>query len=136
MRRKIFSMVLAVVFIVAALSGHVSGEKGETVTIAEDLLLGDWEGNNRVDHKITAKFERNGIATFAHIFPNGKVSSWSMKYSFAGDEVEFSGKQPSGATWIGKLQARASDKLVGEYTYTNSKGSEFPGLLWLYKKAN
>lgn len=136
MRRKIFSMVVAVMFIVAALSGYVSGEKGETVTITENLLLGKWEGNNRVDHKITAKFERNGIATFAHIFPNGKVASWSMKYSFAGDEVEFSGKLPSGATWIGKLQARTPNKLVGDYTYTNSKGSEFPGTLWLYKKAN
>jgi hypothetical protein len=136
MRCKIFSMVAVVVFMVAALSGHVSGEKGETVTITEDLLLGEWEGNNRVDHKITAKFERNGIATFAHIFPNGKVASWSMKYSFAGDEVEFSGKRPSGSTWIGKLQARTSNKLVGDYTYTNDAGSDFPGTLWLYKKAN
>jgi hypothetical protein len=136
MRGKVFDMVLAVVFIVAALSGHVSGEKGEAVTITEDLLLGEWEGNNRVDHKITAKFEKNGIATFAHIFPNGKVASWSMKYSFAGDEVEFSGKLPNGATWIGKLQARTLNKLVGDYTYTNSKGSEFPGTLWLYKKAS
>ena len=136
MRQKVFGIVALVIFMVVALSGHVRGEKGETVAITENLLLGEWEGNNRVDHKITAKFERNGIATFAHIFPNGKVASWSMKYSFAGDEVGFSGKRPSGSTWIGKLQARTSNKLVGDYTYTNDAGSDFSGTLWLYKKAN
>lgn len=45
------------IFMIAALSGNVSAEKGDAVTITENLLVGEWEGNNIAGAKITARFE-------------------------------------------------------------------------------
>lgn len=105
----------------------------DSPTHTEEFLLGDWEGTNSVGTKITAKFEKDGAATFRFFF-EGKVTPWKMKYSIdtAGSKIAYAGKKPNGNTWEGELSASGEDQLTGDYTYFNSSSNRtFPSSLTL-----